>query len=239
SGPPTHPTTYHASPLGSRPGTAPRYQSRPAQNSCCCLLAGNLMYLLDTLPDPAHHRHGHAVSQRLVARTIWAELGWFATPRNQRVVVGEALQAFALAGGEAAHGGCKDVRLIAAPRRRAQATGKVVAKFCGCAAVAATERNTHCDCRCLPDMERSSLGVEAHGDYGVLASGFSGAPDSATTCCKARSNIGGKAFPRLSARRRMPRQAVALKKYRCGSSPVSKMSDNEHTAASLGHSEVL
>lgn len=37
----------------------------------------------------------------------------------------------------------------------------------------------------------------------------------------------------------MPRHAVALKKYRCGTSPVSKTSDNEHTAASLGHSEEL
>jgi hypothetical protein len=37
----------------------------------------------------------------------------------------------------------------------------------------------------------------------------------------------------------MPRQAVALKKYRCGTLPDSKMSDNEHTAASLGQSEVL
>jgi hypothetical protein len=37
----------------------------------------------------------------------------------------------------------------------------------------------------------------------------------------------------------MPLQAVALKKNRCGSSPVSKVSDNEHTAASLCHSEVL
>jgi hypothetical protein len=37
----------------------------------------------------------------------------------------------------------------------------------------------------------------------------------------------------------MPRQAVALKKYRCGSSPVSKTSDNEHAAASLWNSEVL
>jgi hypothetical protein len=32
---------------------------------------------------------------------------------------------------------------------------------------------------------------------------------------------------------------LALKKYRCGRSPVSKVSDNEHTAASLGHSEPL
>ena len=34
-------------------------------------------------------------------------------------------------------------------------------------------------------------------------------------------------------------QAVALKKYRCGTAPVSKTSDNEHTTAALGHSEVL
>jgi hypothetical protein len=32
---------------------------------------------------------------------------------------------------------------------------------------------------------------------------------------------------------------VALKKNRCGTSPVSKISDNEHTTAALGHSKVL
>jgi hypothetical protein len=32
---------------------------------------------------------------------------------------------------------------------------------------------------------------------------------------------------------------LALKKNRCGTAPVSKVSDNEHTAAALGHSEVL
>ncbi len=37
----------------------------------------------------------------------------------------------------------------------------------------------------------------------------------------------------------MPRQAVPLKKNRCGTSPVTKISDNEHTAASLGYSEEL
>ncbi len=37
----------------------------------------------------------------------------------------------------------------------------------------------------------------------------------------------------------MPPQAFALKKYFCGTSPISKMSDNEHTLASLSHSEVL
>ena len=37
----------------------------------------------------------------------------------------------------------------------------------------------------------------------------------------------------------MPLQAVALKKNRCGTSPVSKISDNEHAAAALWNSEVL
>jgi hypothetical protein len=32
---------------------------------------------------------------------------------------------------------------------------------------------------------------------------------------------------------------VALKKYRCGTSPVSKMSDNEDATAPLWNSEVL
>jgi hypothetical protein len=32
---------------------------------------------------------------------------------------------------------------------------------------------------------------------------------------------------------------VALKKNRCGTSPVSKISDNEHTAAALGYSKEL
>jgi hypothetical protein len=34
-------------------------------------------------------------------------------------------------------------------------------------------------------------------------------------------------------------QARALKKNRCGTSPVSKISDNEDATASLGHSEIL
>jgi len=37
----------------------------------------------------------------------------------------------------------------------------------------------------------------------------------------------------------MPVQAFALKKNRCGTSPVSKISDNEHTRPSLGQTEVL
>ena len=46
-------------------------------------------------------------------------------------------------------------------------------------------------------------------------------------------------MPRLAARRRIPAQAVALKKYRCGSAPVSKTSDNEDATAPLWNSEVL
>jgi hypothetical protein len=46
-------------------------------------------------------------------------------------------------------------------------------------------------------------------------------------------------LPRLAARRRIPAQAVALKKYRGGSAPVSKTSDNEDATAPLWNSEVL
>jgi len=55
----------------------------------------------------------------------------------------------------------------------------------------------------------------------------------------AASNASGSFFPRFSARRRIPAQAFALKKNRSGRSPVSKISDKEHTAAALGHSVVL
>ena len=40
-------------------------------------------------------------------------------------------------------------------------------------------------------------------------------------------------MPRFSARRRIPAQAFAVNENRCGTPPVSKISDNEHTAASL------
>jgi len=43
----------------------------------------------------------------------------------------------------------------------------------------------------------------------------------------------GNTLPRFAARRSMPAQAFALKKYRCGRSPVSRISDNEDTPSSL------
>jgi hypothetical protein len=59
------------------------------------------------------------------------------------------------------------------------------------------------------------------------------------TDSRAAAKGGGKSFPRRSARRSIPVAALGLKKYLGGSGPVSKTSDNEHTAAALGHSEVL
>jgi hypothetical protein len=59
------------------------------------------------------------------------------------------------------------------------------------------------------------------------------------TSIRADFNASGSSFPRFSARRRIPRQARELKKYGCGTSPVSKMPDNEDAAPSLGYSEKL
>ena len=53
------------------------------------------------------------------------------------------------------------------------------------------------------------------------------------TAFSAACKCGGNARPRDSARRKIPAQAFALKEYRCGTSPVSKTSDNEHTLPSL------
>ena len=63
-------------------------------------------------------------------------------------------------------------------------------------------------------------------------------PESATRR-RAAAKCSGNVLPRFFARRRIPRQALALKKYRRGTSPVSKMSDNEHATAPLWNSEVL
>ena len=49
----------------------------------------------------------------------------------------------------------------------------------------------------------------------------------------------GNFFPRFAPRRSIPEQAISRKKYRCGTPPVSKMSNNEDSTASLGHSDEL
>lgn len=61
----------------------------------------------------------------------------------------------------------------------------------------------------------------------------------AASSVSARLKGPGRSRPRFSARRRMPAAAFGLKKNLGGTSRVSKTADNEHTAASLGHAEVL
>ena len=55
----------------------------------------------------------------------------------------------------------------------------------------------------------------------------------------AAESAGGSSLPRLAARRRIPEQAFALKKNRRGTSPVSKISDNEEATAALWYSGIL
>ena len=95
-----------------------------------------------------------------------------------------------------------------------------------------------------PERARSFVPVAVacgvvHGDYRILPSRIAVSFDSPPTSCKAWRKIVGNSFPRLAARRSMPAQAFALKKYRRGTPPVSKMSDNEDATAPLGHSEEL
>jgi hypothetical protein len=59
---------------------------------------------------------------------------------------------------------------------------------------------------------------------------------TATRACRNRSGNGRFLVSDL---RKIPAQARLLKKYRCGTSPVSKISDNEDATAALGDSEVL
>ena len=81
----------------------------------------------------------------------------------------------------------------------------------------------------------AALGVEAHGHE---RSGTVKVVAPATLA-SAAAKRSGNFFPRFAARRSIPAQAFALKKYRRGTAPVSKMSDNEDATASLGHSEEL
>jgi hypothetical protein len=69
----------------------------------------------------------------------------------------------------------------------------------------------------------------------VAVSGWAGR--SATVRRQSSSNF-GNVFPRFAARRRIPAHAFGLKQYFFGVE-VSRTCDNEHTAAALGHSEVL
>lgn len=58
-------------------------------------------------------------------------------------------------------------------------------------------------------------------------------------CVRAWCKGAGNFRFRFDARRRMPLAALGLKEYAAGTGPVSKTADKEHTATSLGNSEVL
>ena len=72
------------------------------------------------------------------------------------------------------------------------------------------------------------------GAFGVYS------PASLTATLQSADNNGSGSFrPRFAALRRIPRHAIGVKKYFCGTGPVSKTSDNEDTLATLGDAEVL
>src|SRR3546814_6324945 len=64
-------------------------------------------------------------------------------------------------------------------------------------------------------VNRSAGVVSAIGDE-VSGCGFVCADAPSPVWRSARESANGNVFPRFSARRRMPEQAFALKKYRCG-----------------------
>src|SRR5690606_5032565 len=81
------------------------------------------------------------------------------------------------------------------------------------------------------DLVPASVRAERSDDVHVvlLSPACVSAPAAALSAsCKA----GGNARPLFAARRRIPSQARALKKYRCGTLPSSSTSDNEHATAS-------
>jgi hypothetical protein len=83
------------------------------------------------------------------------------------------------------------------------------------------------------------LVIEVNADhYRVLPSTVACAFNPDATASNARRNIVGNAFPRLSARRRMPAQAFGESEYFSGTF-ASKICDNEHATPSLCHSEPL
>ena len=102
------------------------------------------------------------------------------------------------------------------------------------------ERTHYIDvCAAQPSIVTNGSVDPVDCDNGVLAAGISGSLDASATARKARSSGVGKAFPRFSARRSIPAQAVELKKYCGGIESLTSTCDNEHTAASLGQSVIL
>ncbi len=90
------------------------------------------------------------------------------------------------------------------------------------------------------------VGDRWHRDHRILSARLAWPLYPSATANKAWCNCGGSPFPRFSARRSIPEHALWLRKYRCGTSPVSEISDNDDTPSSLGygatkpvHSDIL
>lgn len=97
--------------------------------------------LENALTDPANDGDRLAVPDRLVARAVRAFAGWLAAPRDQRVVVWHALEAFALAGKQSADFRFDQrVGLVTATACSTQAILYFIAEFGGTAAISTAER---------------------------------------------------------------------------------------------------
>ena len=86
----------------------------------------------------------------------------------------------------------------------------------------------------------SLFAVGASSERNQLPGGsFVSSESPSATRRSASKSANGRVLPLASARRSIPAQAFALKKYLGGIESVSSTCDNEHTAASLGQAEIL
>lgn len=214
----------------------------------------------DALAYPVHDGNGHAVAESGVS---WG-VGGFG---DGGVVVRETLKPFALDGGEASdaetgaeHGFGLEIFALAVAFGHALGDMLVIRENVPVAwhavfpcvtgvivAVSACDRGGY-EGRAASGAVFA--GVASRGAEGVgrlrlrLIRHFGEAPvgvEVAVSSSAFRSEVGSlSSFPRFAARRRIPRQAFALKKYRCGTLPESsRMCDKEDSAAALWNSEVL
>lgn len=109
----------------------------------------------------------------------------------------------------------------------------------GAGAGSASAKNRVCYCVGLFGVVSPVVSGEAVVDVGHPSSDGLGSTELRDASISAFSSSGGNTRPLRRARSRIPVQARALKKYRRRWSPVSKMSDNEDTIASLGNTEAL
>ena len=82
------------------------------------------------------------------------------------------------------------------------------------------------------DVDGTGGVVAAESDWHVIKA-------ESTAAARAARKGSGNVLFRFPARRRIPAQALALKKYLGGIGPVSSTRHNEHTAAALGQAEIL